>query len=85
MLKLFDRYYRKGDPKMMAVRSLPVAVLLMHDPALTPCFRPYQHCAKVLLDFNGGQSCVQVYVNQHDFFISKDRIQDPAAIMDTNT
>lgn len=20
MLKLFDRYYRKGDPKMMAVR-----------------------------------------------------------------
>ncbi|CED82914.1 Exocyst subunit-Sec10p [Phaffia rhodozyma] len=32
------------------------------------------HCARVLLEFNGGTSCVQIYVNQHDFFISKDRI-----------
>jgi hypothetical protein len=24
-----------------------------------------------LLDFNGGASCVQVYVNQHDFFINR--------------
>ncbi|KAI6152210.1 exocyst complex component Sec10-like protein [Pisolithus tinctorius] len=47
MLFLFDRYYRKGDPKMM------------------------HHCAQTLLDFNGGGSCVQVYVNQHDFFINK--------------
>ncbi|KAI6130355.1 exocyst complex component Sec10-domain-containing protein [Pisolithus croceorrhizus] len=47
MLYLFDRYYRKGDPKMM------------------------HHCAQTLLDFNGGGSCVQVYVNQHDFFINK--------------
>ncbi|UZJ52417.1 hypothetical protein CBS101457_001737 [Exobasidium rhododendri] len=50
MLKLFDRFYRKSDPKMMS------------------------HIAKVLQNFNGGQSCVQIYVNQHDFFISKDRI-----------
>ncbi|TIC70399.1 Mak16-domain-containing protein [Wallemia mellicola] len=50
MLKLFDKSYRKGDPKMMA------------------------HCAQTLLVFNGGASCMQVYVNQHDFFISKDRI-----------
>lgn len=50
MLKLFDKSYRKGDPKMMA------------------------HCAQTLLAFNGGASCMQVYVNQHDFFISKDRI-----------
>lgn len=35
---------------------------------------PLQHCARVLLEFNGGASCVQVYVNQHDFFISRDRI-----------
>ncbi|GAA96373.1 uncharacterized protein L969DRAFT_91493 [Mixia osmundae IAM 14324] len=56
VLKLFDRYYRKGDPKMMA------------------------HCARTLLDFNGGLSCIQIYVNQHDFFISKDRIQDIGAI-----
>ncbi|KAF8318148.1 exocyst complex component Sec10 [Clavulina sp. PMI_390] len=29
------------------------------------------HCAQTLIDFNGGASCVQIYVNQHDFFISK--------------
>ncbi|KIJ70144.1 hypothetical protein HYDPIDRAFT_121612 [Hydnomerulius pinastri MD-312] len=49
MLYLFDKCYRKGDPKMM------------------------HHCAQTLLDFNGGASCVQVYVNQHDFFINKIR------------
>ncbi|KAH9939976.1 exocyst complex component Sec10 [Amylocystis lapponica] len=49
MLHLFDRAYRKGDPKMM------------------------HHCAQTLLDFNGGASCVQVYVNQHDFFINRAR------------
>lgn len=32
-----------------------------------------QHCAQTLLDFNGGTSCVQVYVNQHDFFMNKTR------------
>ncbi|KAI0368044.1 exocyst complex protein [Pilatotrama ljubarskyi] len=47
MLHLFDRAYRRGDPKMM------------------------HHCAQTLLDFNGGASCVQVYVNQHDFFINR--------------
>ena len=30
-----------------------------------------QHCAQTLLDFNGGASCVQAYVNQHDFFINR--------------
>ncbi|GAA5914353.1 hypothetical protein JCM5296_001632 [Sporobolomyces johnsonii] len=54
MLRLFDKYYRKGDPKAMA------------------------HCAQTLQDFNGGQSCIQIYVNQHDFFISKDRVQEIA-------
>ncbi|GAA5826265.1 hypothetical protein JCM11251_007230 [Rhodosporidiobolus azoricus] len=54
MLRLFDRYYRKGDPKAMA------------------------HCAQTLQDFNGGQSCIQIYVNQHDFFISKERVQEVA-------
>ncbi|GBE80010.1 hypothetical protein SCP_0212120 [Sparassis crispa] len=47
MLHLFDRAYRRGDPKMM------------------------HHCAQTLLEFNGGASCVQVYVNQHDFFINR--------------
>jgi hypothetical protein len=32
-----------------------------------------QHCAQTLLEFNGGASCVQVYVNQHDFFINRVR------------
>ncbi|PIL36921.1 hypothetical protein GSI_00611 [Ganoderma sinense ZZ0214-1] len=49
MLHLFDRAYRRGDPKMM------------------------HHCSQTLLDFNGGASCVQVYVNQHDFFINRVR------------
>lgn len=35
-----------------------------------------QHCAQTLLDFNGGASCVQIYVNQHDFFISRNRVQE---------
>ncbi|CCA68145.1 related to exocyst complex 100 kDa component [Serendipita indica DSM 11827] len=29
------------------------------------------HCAKVLLEFNGGDTCVRIYVNQHTFFIGK--------------
>ncbi|KAF5387631.1 hypothetical protein D9615_000574 [Tricholomella constricta] len=53
MLVLFDRCYRKGDPKMM------------------------HHCAQTLLEFNGGTSCVQVYVNQHDFFINNVRNNKP--------
>nr|XP_019008637.1 exocyst complex component protein [Kwoniella pini CBS 10737]OCF47418.1 exocyst complex component protein [Kwoniella pini CBS 10737] len=60
VLRLFDRSYRKGDPRMMA------------------------HCAKTLQDFNGGASCVQIYVNQHDFFISKDRLLEEAVRLDTS-
>ncbi|KZO98067.1 exocyst complex protein [Calocera viscosa TUFC12733] len=51
ILRLFDRSYRKGEPKMMA------------------------HCAQILLDFNGGNSCIQIYVNQHEFFISASSIE----------
>lgn len=36
-------------------------------------------CAKVLQDFNGGTACVQVYVNQLDFFISKDKLLEDVA------
>ncbi|EST09944.1 Exocyst complex component Sec10-like protein [Kalmanozyma brasiliensis GHG001] len=56
MLKLFDKFYRRSDPKMMS------------------------HIAKVLQAFNGGTSCVQIYVNQHDFFISKDRVGEANSI-----
>jgi hypothetical protein len=40
--------------------------------------RMMHHCAKVLQDFNGGTSCVQIYVNQHDFFISTDKLLEEA-------
>lgn len=52
MLKFFDKYYRRSDPKMMG------------------------HIANVLQRFNGGMSCINIYVNQHDFFISKDRLAE---------
>ncbi|ODN86325.1 exocyst complex component protein [Cryptococcus wingfieldii CBS 7118] len=58
LLRLFDRSYRKGDPRMMA------------------------HCAKTLQEFNGGASCIQIYVNQHDFFI-KDHHLDESSSPDT--
>ncbi|KAJ3518050.1 hypothetical protein NLJ89_g85 [Agrocybe chaxingu] len=38
-----------------------------------------RHCAQTLLEFNGGASCVQVYVNQHDFFINNVR-EEPAPV-----
>ncbi|KAG1442370.1 hypothetical protein G6F56_011089 [Rhizopus delemar] len=34
------------------------------------------HCAKVLSEFNGGTSCVQIYVNQHEFFMSNMAMDD---------
>ncbi|RIA92225.1 exocyst complex component Sec10-like protein [Glomus cerebriforme] len=30
-----------------------------------------QHCAKTLQEFNGCESCIKLYVNQHEFFITK--------------
>ncbi|KAN0063111.1 Exocyst complex component 5 [Thecaphora frezii] len=59
MLKLFDKFYRKSDPKMMS------------------------HIAKVMQGFNGGDRCVRIYVNQHDFFISKDRVGEASTIEDS--
>ncbi|WFD41778.1 Exocyst complex component 5 [Malassezia psittaci] len=56
MLKLFDKYYRRSDPKMM------------------------HQIARVLQSFNGGISCIQVYVNQHDFFISRDSVSQAEQI-----
>ena len=56
MLRLFDKYYRRSDPKMMS------------------------HIAHVLQRFNGGMSCINIYVNQHDFFISKQRMAEAEKI-----
>lgn len=67
MLSLFDRAYRRSDPKMMHVSHLNTHISLPTDSTL------YQHCAQTLLEFNGGTSCIQVYVNQHDFFINRAR------------
>ncbi|SCV72671.1 BQ2448_4208 [Microbotryum intermedium] len=79
MLKLFDRYYRKGDPKAMAVSSCTgLSSRLGKKSELGLFILLSQHCAKTLQDFNGGQSCIQIYVNQHDFFISKERVQESA-------
>ncbi|CAB4489655.1 exocyst complex component Sec10 [Rhizophagus irregularis] len=30
-----------------------------------------KHCAKTLQEFNGCESCIKLYVNQHQFFITK--------------
>ncbi|CAM0136693.1 Exocyst complex component 5 [Umbelopsis sp. WA50703] len=38
--------------------------------------RAMEHSAKVLFEFNGGSSCIQTYVNQHEFFISNLRISE---------
>ncbi|KAF8939975.1 exocyst complex component Sec10-like protein [Dissophora ornata] len=38
------------------------------------------HCAKALLEFNGGHSCVQIYVNQHDFFMLHSKVNESTAV-----
>ncbi|KAI8388105.1 exocyst complex component Sec10-like protein [Radiomyces spectabilis] len=38
--------------------------------------RVMAHCAKVLFEFNGGASCVKMYVNQHEFFMSNLKIEE---------
>ncbi|KAF8977784.1 Exocyst complex component 5 [Entomortierella lignicola] len=38
------------------------------------------HCAKALLEFNGGHSCVQIYVNQHDFFMLHSKVNESTPV-----
>ncbi|KAI8076652.1 exocyst complex component Sec10-like protein [Gilbertella persicaria] len=45
--------------------------------------RSMAHCAKVLFEFNGGASCVQTYVNQHEFFMSSIRIEEMDQVRDS--
>ncbi|KAI9287599.1 exocyst complex component Sec10-like protein [Umbelopsis sp. AD052] len=42
--------------------------------------RAMEHSAKVLFGFNGGTSCIQTYVNQHEFFISNRRMIEMSQI-----
>ncbi|KAI9352722.1 exocyst complex component Sec10-like protein [Obelidium mucronatum] len=39
-------------------------------------------CAKVLTDLNGGQSCVQTYINQHEFFINQSKVAADSMTID---
>ncbi|EIE80071.1 hypothetical protein RO3G_04776 [Rhizopus delemar RA 99-880] len=41
------------------------------------------HCAKVLSEFNGGASCVQIYVNQHEFFMSNMAMEDAEQVRES--
>lgn len=41
------------------------------------------HCAKVLFEFNGGASCVQIYVNQHEFFMSNMKLEEADQMRDS--
>ncbi|KAK9431183.1 exocyst complex component Sec10-domain-containing protein [Lipomyces doorenjongii] len=40
--------------------------------------------AGILTEFNGGVSVIQIFVNQHDFFIMKDKLQHESVIEDDN-
>ncbi|KZZ89462.1 exocyst complex component Sec10 [Moelleriella libera RCEF 2490] len=41
-------------------------------------FDDMMECAKVLHDFNGGASVIATFVNQHQFFIDRDQLNDEA-------
>ncbi|OAA45530.1 exocyst complex component Sec10 [Metarhizium rileyi] len=41
-------------------------------------FDDMMECSKVLHDFNGGASVTAVFVNQHQFFIDRDQLNDEA-------
>ena len=41
-------------------------------------FDDMMDCAKVLHDFNGGSSVIAIFVNQHQFFIDRDQLNDEA-------
>ncbi|GAN09236.1 exocyst complex component Sec10 [Mucor ambiguus] len=45
--------------------------------------RVMAHCAKVLFEFNGGASCVQIYVNQHEFFMSNMKLEEVDHVRDS--
>jgi hypothetical protein len=78
-LRLFDRSYRKGDVRMMAVSKSKPPLPITNIVADQEPVDMNQHCAKILQDFNNCTSCIQMYVNQHDFFISKDKVLEEAS------
>ncbi|GAO15962.1 uncharacterized protein UV8b_02473 [Ustilaginoidea virens] len=47
-------------------------------------FDDMMECSKVLYDFNGGSSVIAIFVNQHQFFIDRDQLNDEA-IADNET
>lgn|SRR5690242_17630343 len=95
MLSSFDKAYRQADPKVMAVSSCQYRmIILSKSRSVKECdlrANPFkilelskQHCAKALLEFNGGHSCVQIYVNQHDFFMLHSKVNESAPLEGPN-
>ncbi|KND04859.1 uncharacterized protein SPPG_00558 [Spizellomyces punctatus DAOM BR117] len=39
-------------------------------------------CAKTLVEFNGGESCIRAYVNQHEFFINRSKVEETEETVD---
>ncbi|KAJ3027292.1 UNVERIFIED_CONTAM: Exocyst complex component 5 [Siphonaria sp. JEL0065] len=55
--------------------ELETSILDQFHGAYVKGNRPVMNrCAKVLTDLNGGQSCVQTYINQHEFFINQAKV-----------
>jgi exocyst complex component 5 len=75
LLKAFDRAYRRGNFRDMRVRSFLCTLEYLQFP---------KEYAEVLYDFNGGTSVVQVFVNQHDFFIVREKLETRKATLWSN-
>lgn len=78
ILEEFDKAYEESDPRVMAV-----SFNFINACSLLMPYKTKQHCAKVLFEFNGGASCVQLYVNQHEFFMSNMKIEEIDQVRDS--
>ncbi|KAG8901835.1 Exocyst complex component 5 [Tulasnella sp. 408] len=93
IVSYWNQFSRGDTTKIEALRKegregrQQVAVLLRRLTAVSKELdvkNATRHCAQTLLEFNGGASCVQIYVNQHDFFISKSRVNETTSIEETH-
>ncbi|KAG8920301.1 Exocyst complex component 5 [Tulasnella sp. 417] len=93
IVSYWNQFSRGDTTKIEALRKegregrQQVAVLLRRLTAVSKELdvkNATRHCAQTLLEFNGGASCVQIYVNQHDFFISKARVNETTSIEETH-
>ncbi|KAI9102714.1 exocyst complex component Sec10-like protein [Phlyctochytrium arcticum] len=57
--------------------KLEKELLERFDDAYKHGDRPVMNeCAHTLVEFNGGESCVRAYVNQHEFFINRAKVEE---------